>query len=132
MGFSLGRKAEGSGCFGPYRDNVHSRLRDLQLWLPLGQRGHRKSGQEDSFFLNRLFPSLCPSRDNIKSGQRGLQQLWLGCPTKLVSIRNNRKLNRNYFRHYPKQDVCFGCFDSISKQREPKQRKRNRNKPKKT
>jgi hypothetical protein len=40
----------------------------------------------------------------------------LGCPTKLVSIRNNRKWNRNLFRHYPKQDVCFGCFDSISKQ----------------
>jgi hypothetical protein len=40
----------------------------------------------------------------------------LGCPAKLISIRNNRKWNRNWFRNYTKQDVCFGCFGSISKQ----------------
>jgi hypothetical protein len=40
----------------------------------------------------------------------------LGCPSKLVSIRNNRNWNRNLFRHYPKQNVCFGCFASIPKQ----------------
>ncbi len=39
-----------------------------------------------------------------------------GCPSKLVSIRNNRNSNRNCFRHYPKQNVCFGCFGSIPKQ----------------
>jgi hypothetical protein len=42
----------------------------------------------------------------------------LGCPSKLVSIRNNRNWNRNQVRHYPKQNVCFGCFDSIPKQRD--------------
>ncbi len=36
---------------------------------------------------------------------------------KLVSIRNNRNWNRNWFRHYPKQNICFGCFASIPKQR---------------
>ncbi len=41
----------------------------------------------------------------------------VGCPSKLVSIRNNRNWNRNQFRHYPKQNVCFGCFASIPKQR---------------
>ncbi len=41
----------------------------------------------------------------------------LGCPSKLVSIRNNRNWNRNLFRHYPKQNVCFGCFASLPKQR---------------
>ncbi len=41
----------------------------------------------------------------------------VGCPSKLVSIRNNRNWNRNLFRHYPKQNVCFGCFASIPKQR---------------
>ena len=41
----------------------------------------------------------------------------IGCPSKLVSIRNNRNWNRNLFRHYPKQNVCFGCFASIPKQR---------------
>ncbi len=41
----------------------------------------------------------------------------LGCPSKLVSIRNNQNWNRNQFRHYPKQNVCFGCFASIPKQR---------------
>ncbi len=40
----------------------------------------------------------------------------VGCPPKLVSYRNNRNWNQNYFRHYPKQDVCFGCFALISKQ----------------
>jgi hypothetical protein len=40
----------------------------------------------------------------------------LGCPAKLISIRNNRNWNRNWFRNYPKQDVCFGCFGSRSKQ----------------
>ncbi len=41
----------------------------------------------------------------------------LGCPSNLVSIRNNRNWNRNLFRHYPKQNVCFSCFASIPKQR---------------
>ncbi len=31
-------------------------------------------------------------------------------------FRYNRNWNRNYFRQYPKQDVCFGCFVLISKQ----------------
>jgi hypothetical protein len=44
------------------------------------------------------------------------KQVELGCPAKLISIRNNRNSNRNWFRNYPKQDVCFGCFGSISKQ----------------
>ncbi len=43
--------------------------------------------------------------------------LLLGCPSKLVSIRNNRNWNRNQFRLYPKQNVCFGCFTSLPKQR---------------
>ena len=38
----------------------------------------------------------------------------LGCPSKLVSIQNNRNWNRNLFRHYPKHNVCFA---SIQKQR---------------
>ena len=41
----------------------------------------------------------------------------LGCPAKPVSIRNNRKWNRNQFWHYPKQNVCFSCFASLPKQR---------------
>ena len=41
----------------------------------------------------------------------------VGCPSKLVSIWNNRNWNRNLFRHYPKHTVCFGCFASIPKQR---------------
>ncbi len=41
----------------------------------------------------------------------------LGCPSKLVSIWNNRNWNRNQFWHGPKQNVCFGCFGSIPKQR---------------
>jgi hypothetical protein len=40
----------------------------------------------------------------------------VGCPAKLISIRNNRNWNRNWFRNYPKQDVCFGYFGLISKQ----------------
>jgi hypothetical protein len=40
----------------------------------------------------------------------------VGCPPKLVSYRNNRNWNQNYFRHYPKQDVCFAYFALISKQ----------------
>jgi hypothetical protein len=42
----------------------------------------------------------------------------LGCPSKLVSIRNNRNWNQNYFRHYPKQKVCFGCFGSTYTKKE--------------
>ncbi len=45
------------------------------------------------------------------------QGVEVGCPSKLFSIRNNRNWNRNQFRHYPKQKVCFGCFASIPKQR---------------
>ncbi len=40
----------------------------------------------------------------------------LGCPPKLVSYRNNQNWIRNLFWHYPKQDICFGCFPLISKQ----------------
>jgi hypothetical protein len=40
----------------------------------------------------------------------------VGCPSKLVSIGNNRNWNRNLFRHCPKQNVCFDCFASIPKQ----------------
>jgi hypothetical protein len=46
-----------------------------------------------------------------------LQAPQVGCPSKLVSIRNNRNWNQNLFRHYPKQNLCFGCFASIPKQR---------------
>ncbi len=45
-----------------------------------------------------------------------IHAIHVGCPPKLVSYRNNRNCNRNLFRHYPKQDVCFGCFALISKQ----------------
>ncbi len=30
----------------------------------------------------------------------------------VVLIRNNRNWNRNQFRHYLKQNICFGCFAS--------------------
>ncbi len=40
----------------------------------------------------------------------------LGCPPKPVSYRNNRNQKRNQFWHYPKHDVCYGCFALISKQ----------------
>ncbi len=36
---------------------------------------------------------------------------------KLISIRNKRNSNRNQFWHYTKQNICFGCFVSIPKQR---------------
>ncbi len=36
----------------------------------------------------------------------GYANIQVGCPSKLVSIRNNRN-----------QNVCFGCFASIPKQR---------------
>jgi hypothetical protein len=52
----------------------------------------------------------------ITSCLRGVKRWGWGCPSKLVSIRNNRNWNRNLFRHYPKQNVCFGCFASIPKQ----------------
>ncbi len=52
-----------------------------------------------------------------KNVQERVVQVLLGCPSKLVSIRNNRNWNRNQFRHYPKQNVCFGCFASVPKQR---------------
>ncbi len=42
--------------------------------------------------------------------------LYLWCPPKLVSYRNNRNWNLNQFWQYPKQDVCFGCFALILKQ----------------
>ncbi len=35
-----------------------------------------------------------------------------GTPSKLVTIWNNRN-----YRHYPKQNICFGWFASITKQR---------------
>jgi hypothetical protein len=60
----------------------------------------------------------------------------LGCPSKLVSIRNYRNWNQNKFRHYQKQNVCFGCFGSIPKQRisvfqlNRNKQKSNRNKQK--
>ncbi len=44
-------------------------------------------------------------------------QSQLGCPSNLVLIRNNQNWNRNQFWHYPKQNVCFGCFASITKQK---------------
>jgi hypothetical protein len=44
-------------------------------------------------------------------------QCTVGCPSKLVLIRNNRNWNRNLFWHYPEHNVCFGCFGSIPKQR---------------
>jgi hypothetical protein len=61
------------------------------------------------------------SANTVYTGNYRVRQVsWssqIGCPTKLVSIRNNRNWNRNMFRHYLKQVVCFGCFDLISKQR---------------
>ncbi len=50
-------------------------------------------------------------------GRSDVRQLLVGCPSKIVSLRNNRNQNRNQFRHYPKQNFCFGCFASIPKQR---------------
>ncbi len=80
-----------------------------------------------------LMDSLCPSflkltvrdsnctlfgRRNKKMHSLPVPFRWeIGCPSKLVSIRNNRNWNRNLFRHYPKQNVCFSCFASIPKQR---------------
>ncbi len=59
-------------------------------------------------------------RQDKKLSRRKLMKLvvigTLGCPPKLVSYRNNRNWNRNQFWHYPKQDVCLGCFALISKQ----------------
>ena len=56
-----------------------------------------------------------------KSGRNSIRSssfdICLGCPAKPVSIRNNRKWNRNKFWHYPKQNFCFGCFASLPKQR---------------
>ncbi len=55
--------------------------------------------------------------------------LWVqvGCPSKLVSIRNNRNWNRNLFRHYPKHNVCFASMytetESFDVSIEPKQTK---------
>ncbi len=60
-----------------------------------------------------------------------LEELHLGCPSKLVSIRNIRNSNRKQFRHYPKQNICFVCFASILKQKVAVFRF-NRNKPKQT
>ncbi len=56
--------------------------------------------------------------NNEEKTSSGVRVPWrVGCPSKLVSIRNNRNWNRNLFRHYPKHNVCFGCFASIPKQR---------------
>jgi hypothetical protein len=49
----------------------------------------------------------------LLSSQSDLSRL--GCPSKLVSIRNNRNWNPSWFRHYLKQNVCFSCFASIPK-----------------
>jgi hypothetical protein len=56
-------------------------------------------------------------RPRDETFRAGTQWSGIGCPSKLVSIRNNRNWNRNLFRHYPKQNVCFGSFASIPKQR---------------
>jgi hypothetical protein len=53
----------------------------------------------------------------VRIGSPATPHPQVGCPSKLVSIRNNQKGNRNLFRHYPKQNVCFSCFASIPKQR---------------
>ncbi len=62
-------------------------------------------------WVGRAQPAV-PSSADIKA-----RHFRLGCPSKLVSIRNNRNWNRNLFRHYPKHNVCFGCFASIPEQR---------------
>jgi hypothetical protein len=75
-----------------------------------------KSGKKVGAVGGALNISSCAQfRPQKDVGGFSLGQIsWLGCPAKLVSIRNNRNWNRNEFRYYPKQDVCFG---SISKQR---------------
>ncbi len=50
---------------------------------------------------------------NIFENVRTKSKSKVGRPPKLVLYRNNRNWNRNDFRHYPKQDVCFGCFALI-------------------
>ncbi len=41
----------------------------------------------------------------------------LGCPLKLVSIRNNPKLELKPVLALSEQNICFGCFASMPKQR---------------
>jgi hypothetical protein len=86
------------------------------------------AGQSSQTVLFRRFASNCNFKcafdKNISATNVYIKQIFrsaekappLGCPAKLISIRNNRKWNRNWFRNYPKQDVCFGCFGSISNQ----------------
>ncbi len=62
-------------------------------------------------------PVICGFSWDFHATNRCFNVPELGCPSKLVSIRNNRNWNRNLFRHYPKHNVCFGCFASIPKQR---------------
>ncbi len=62
------------------------------------------------FVTCQAVTSLCVYHSRLSGAK-------LGCPSKLVSIRNNRNRNRNQFRHYPKQNVCFGFFASVPKQR---------------
>jgi len=64
------------------------------------------------FGLNRNFYLFVFSFEKM----RFLHGSGLGCPAKPVSLRNNQKWDRNLFRHYPKQNVCFGCFASMPKQ----------------
>ncbi len=64
--------------------------------------------------LSHLLGQACDTKG--RKGKRE-QRLRVGCPSKLVSIRNNRNWNRNKFQHYPKQNLCLGCFSSILKQR---------------
>jgi hypothetical protein len=57
--------------------------------------------------------------DDYSTGVEAGRCLWLnnelkqGCPTKLVSFRYNRNWHQNYFPHFSKQNVCFGCFALI-------------------
>ncbi len=69
------------------------------------------------FSFSKLSKAKSQQHKYIVQCIKGRGNYGVGCPSKLVSIRNNRNSNRNQFRHYPKQNVCFGCFASVPKQR---------------
>jgi hypothetical protein len=72
----------------------------------------------EALFCQRERGNCCENiRSRFFKKSSFAHELSLGCPSKLVLIRNNRNWNRNLFRHYPKHNVCFGCFASIPKQR---------------
>jgi hypothetical protein len=81
------------------------------------KKSKNKVTKQEQTGFSRLFLLLLLDERRIRTVQLRTNGSGLGCPSKLVSIRNNRNWNRNVFRHYPKHNVCFGCFASIPKQR---------------